>query len=81
MPFGSLMNCFKKTATDLAEDYGVPKQLVEGDNKDTSILLRPNLFFTNCTLTLFILQVVLMQSLTKMKLKEKEMGVVHEALM
>lgn len=30
MPFGSLMNCFKKTATDLAEDYGVPKQLVEG---------------------------------------------------
>ena len=40
------MNCFKKTATDLAEDYGVPKQLVEGDKKDTnSILLRPNLFF------------------------------------
>ena len=30
MPFGSLMNCFKKTATDLAEDYGVPKNLVEG---------------------------------------------------
>ena len=76
MPFGSLMNCFKKTATDLAEDYGVPKQLVEGDYKDTSILLRPN-----CTLTLFILQVVLMQSLTKMKLKEKEMGVVQEVLM
>ena len=24
------MNCFKKTATDLAEDYGVPKNLVEG---------------------------------------------------
>ena len=45
MPFGSLMNCFKKTATDLAEDYGVPKQLVEGDYQDTSILLRPNLFF------------------------------------
>ena len=40
MPFGSLMNCFKKTATDLAEDYGVPKQLVEGDEKDTSILLK-----------------------------------------
>ena len=50
MPFGSLMNCFKKTATDLAEDYGVPKQLVEGDNKDTictSKLLKNQLFFKN----------------------------------
>ena len=28
------MNCFKKTATDLAEDYGVPKQLVEGKIKE-----------------------------------------------
>ena len=32
------MNCFKKTATDLAEDYGVPKQLVEGDYKDTILV-------------------------------------------
>ena len=41
------MNCFKKTATDLAEDYGGPKQLVEGDEKDTSILLKSQLFFKN----------------------------------